>query len=197
MVLAALAVASPRKPPLRLKRNATSNTHVEEARPACSQQDPSSLRTYRSKDFAVTVIPPQTPLTERENARTPIEQVPVGKNQKAAIVDHQLQAGIVLAQAPTDPAIARGALQCRGRKAQQRDPLLPPACHIPQRLADLRQIAQVVMLAHELLVAGLLAGTNQPDHHLAKLRRRSSVNALRMHSGARIPGRGRDVQKNL
>ena len=92
---------------------------------------------------------------------------------------------------------ACSALQCRGRKAQQRDPLLPPACHIPQRLADLRQIAQVVMLAHELLVAGLLAGTNQPDHHLAKLRRRSSLNALRMHSGARIPGRGRDVQKNL
>src|SRR5437879_12066207 len=42
-------------------------------------------------------IPRQTPLTERENARPQIEQVPVGKNQKAAIVDHQLQAGILLA----------------------------------------------------------------------------------------------------
>src|SRR2546429_4037645 len=70
--------------------------------------------------------PSANALTERENARPQIEQVPVRKNQKAAIVDHQLQARILLAEAPTDPAIACRALQCRGRKAQQRDPLLPP-----------------------------------------------------------------------
>src|SRR5439155_15651302 len=79
-----------------------------------------------------------------------------------AIVDHQLQAGILLAEAPTDPAIACRALQCRGRKAQQRDPLLPPARHVPKRFSNLGQMAQVVMLSHELLVARLFAGMNEP-----------------------------------
>src|SRR5207244_2257102 len=122
-------------------------------------------------------IPRQTPLTERENAGPQIEQVPVGKNQKAAIVDHQLQARILLAEAPTDPAIACRALQCRGRKAQQRDPLLPLARHVPKRFSSLWQMARLVMLSHELLVARLFAGMNEPHHHLAQFRTRSRVTA--------------------
>src|SRR5437899_5456145 len=58
-------------------------------------------------------IPGQTPLTERENARPQVEEVPVRKNQEAAVVDYQLQAAVVLAQGPTNPAIAHGALQDR------------------------------------------------------------------------------------
>src|SRR5205807_5435282 len=42
-------------------------------------------------------IPGQTPLTERENARPQVEEVPVRKNQEAAVVDYQLQAAVVLA----------------------------------------------------------------------------------------------------
>src|SRR2546430_8120135 len=64
-------------------------------------------------------IPGQTPLTERENARPQVEEVPVRKNQEAAVVDYQLQAAVVLAQGPTNPAIAHGALQSRARKTQQ------------------------------------------------------------------------------
>src|SRR5205814_7656126 len=60
-------------------------------------------------------IPGQTPLTERENARPQVEEVPVRKNQEAAVVDYQLQAVVVLAQGPTNPAIAHGALQSRAR----------------------------------------------------------------------------------
>src|SRR2546429_241153 len=110
---------------------------------------------------------------------------------------HQLQAGILLAEAPTDPAIACRALQCRGRKAQQRDPLLPPARHVPKRFSNLGQMAQVVMLSHELLVARLFAGMNEPHHHLAQFRTRSRVTALGTHSRVRIQGQDRAVQENL
>jgi hypothetical protein len=135
-------------------------------------------------------IPRQTPLTERQNARPQVEQVPVGKNEKAAVIDHQLQAAEVLTQAPTDPAIARGALQRRSRKAQQREPLLSPGRHVPKRFSNLGQIAQVVVLAHQFPVARLFAGTNQPDHRLAQLRPRSRINLLRMHSISEDTGAG-------
>jgi len=54
-----------------------------------------------------------------------------------------------------------------------------------------------VMLSHELLVARLFAGMNEPHHHLAQFRTRSRVTALGTHSRARIQGQDRDVQKNL
>src|SRR5437870_13404202 len=94
-------------------------------RPAMTLRVDKGFQQHHAVPERVFPIPRQTPLTERENAGPQIEQVPVGKNQKAAIVDHQLQAGILLAEAPTDPAIACRALQCRGRKAQQRDPIAP------------------------------------------------------------------------
>src|SRR5256884_49303 len=65
---------------------------------------------------------------ERE---TQVEEVPVRKNQEAAVVDYQLQAAVVLAQGPTNPAIAHGALQSRARKTQQGEPLLSPGRHVP------------------------------------------------------------------
>ena len=166
-------------------------------RPAMTLRVDKGFQQHHAVPERFFPIPRQTPLTERENARPQIEQVPVGKNEKAAIVDHQLQAGILMAEAPTDPAIACGALQCRGRKAQQCDPLLPPARHVPKRFSNLGQMAQVVMLSHELLVAGLFAEMNEPHHHLAQFRTRSRVIALGTHSRARIQGQDRDVQKNL
>src|SRR2546429_6300421 len=48
------------------------------------------------------------------------------RSQEAAVVDYQLQAAVVLAQGPTNPAIAHGALQSRARKTQQGEPLLSP-----------------------------------------------------------------------
>jgi len=114
-------------------------------------------------------IAPQTPLAERQHPRPQVENMPLGQDEKTAVVDHQLQAAIALAKIPTDPAIARGALEGTGRKAQQGHPFLPPGGDIPQRFADLRQGPQVVVLLHQLLITGLFEGTNRPDHDLAKV----------------------------
>jgi len=54
-----------------------------------------------------------------------------------------------------------------------------------------------VMLSHELLVARLFAGMNEPHHHLAQFRTRSRVTALGTHSRVRIQGQDRAVQENL
>ncbi len=111
----------------------------------------------------------QTPWAERQNPGPQVENMPVGQDEKAAVVDHQLQAAIAMAKVPTDPAIARGALERTGRKAQQGHPFLPPGGDIPQGFADLRQCPQVVILLHQLLVTGLFQATNRPDNDLAKV----------------------------
>src|SRR5208337_4569734 len=67
------------------------------------------------------------------------------------------------------------ALEGRGGKAQQRCPFLPPGGNIPERLADLRQCPQVVMLLHQLPVTRLIAGTNGPDHDLTQVQERISL----------------------
>src|SRR5271157_4893949 len=98
--------------------------------------------------------------------------MPVGQDEKAAVVDDQLQAAIALAKVPTDPMIAHRALEGRGGKAQQRYPFLPPGGNVPERLADLRQSPQVVVLPHQFLVASLVAGANRPDNDLTQVQRR-------------------------
>jgi hypothetical protein len=80
----------------------------------------------------------QTPLAERQNPRPQIENMPVGQDEKTAVVDHQFQAAVALAKVPTDPTITHRALEGRGGKAQQRCPFLLPGGNIPERLADLR-----------------------------------------------------------
>ena len=111
-------------------------------------------------------IAPQTPLAERQNPRPQIENMPGGQNEKTAVVDDQLQAAIAMAKVPTDPTITHRALERRGGKAQQGYPFLPPGGNIPERLADLRQCPQVMMLLHQLPVTRLIAGTNGPDYDL-------------------------------
>ena len=123
-----------------------------------------------------------TLLTQPEYAGPQIGQVPVGQNQKTAVVDDQLQAAITMAQIPADPAIARSTLQRTGRKAQQGNPLLLPPGHIPDGLADLRQCAQVMVLPHQLLVAPLLARTNWLHNDLVKVQPRLSGIYSREHS---------------
>src|ERR1700728_1922237 len=95
--------------------------------------------------------------------------MPVGQDEKAAVVDDQLQAAIALAKVPTDPIVTHGALEGRGGKAQQRYPFFPPGGNVPERLADLRQSSQVVVLSHEFLVALLVAGANGPDNDLTQV----------------------------
>src|ERR1700728_4429800 len=95
--------------------------------------------------------------------------MPVGQDEKASVVDDQLQAAIALAKVPTDPIVTHGALEGRGGKAQQRYPFFPPGGNVPERLADLRQSSQVVVLSHEFLVALLVAGANGPDNDLTQV----------------------------
>src|SRR5437879_12927710 len=95
--------------------------------------------------------------------------MPLRQDEKAAVVDDQLQAAIAMAKIPTNPAVARRALEGAGRKAQQGHPLPIPGGEIPQGFADLRQTTQVVMLSHQILVTRLFAGTNRSDQDLPKV----------------------------
>src|SRR5207249_2807425 len=65
------------------------------------------------------------------------------------------------------------------------------------RFSDLRQIAQVVVRAHELLVAPLFVGANQPHDHLAQFGTPSPIDFLRMHSAVSIQEGNRKVQYKL
>jgi len=80
----------------------------------------------------------------------------------SGVVRQQVQARILLPIAPADPAVAGGNLQCGRREAQQRHPLLAPARHVPQRLANLPQRPEVVVRLHQLLVASALLGPHPP-----------------------------------
>ena len=56
---------------------------------------------------------------------------------------------------PADPPIACAALQCSSGEGNKGDLVIAPQCDIPKSLADFRQIAQVMMLTHQLLIAPL------------------------------------------
>src|SRR3972149_113757 len=71
-----------------------------------------------------------------------------------------------MAQVPTNPAIPCSTLQGRGGKAHKSYPLIAPGGDVPERLADLGQRTQVMMLLHEFLVALLLEWTNGTNKNL-------------------------------
>ena len=51
------------------------------------------------------------------------------KNEKTAVVGHQVQAIILMAEVPADPAITRCTLPGGGGKAQKGDPFIVPGSH--------------------------------------------------------------------
>ena len=95
--------------------------------------------------------------------------MPVGQDEKAAVIDDQLEAVILMAEAPSDPLIPCSALQRRSGKTQQGHPLIAPEGNVPERLADLGQSPQVMMLPHQFLVTLLLRGTYKPDKNLSQI----------------------------
>jgi hypothetical protein len=95
--------------------------------------------------------------------------MPVGQDEKAAVIDDQLEAVILMAQGPTDPAIPCSALQGRGRKTQKGYPLIAPSGNVPESLANLGQKTQVMMFLHQLLVTLLFEWTNRPDKNLPQI----------------------------
>ena len=95
--------------------------------------------------------------------------MPVGQDEKAAVIDDQLEAVILMAEVPPDPAISCSALQSRGGKAQKGYPLIAPEGNVPEGFADLRQRTQVMMLLHQFLITLLFEPTNGPDKNLSQI----------------------------
>ena len=62
--------------------------------------------------------------------------MPVGQDQQAAVVGDEVQAAILVAAIPANPAIPHGAFPGRRRKAQQGHPLAEVGRHAPQGFAE-------------------------------------------------------------
>src|SRR3990172_62653 len=95
--------------------------------------------------------------------------MPVGQDEKAAVIDDQLEAVILMAKVPSDPTIPCSALQSRGGKAQKGHPLIAPEGNVPERLADLGQRPQIMMLLHQFLITLFFAWTNRTDKNLSQI----------------------------
>ena len=100
---------------------------------------------------------------EREHPRADIGPVPVRQDQETTIVGNQLQAVILGAKVPTDPAVTHPTFKGRRRETQLGYPLIPPGRDIPDRLADLREIPEIVMRRHLLPIALLFAALYRAD----------------------------------
>ena len=110
----------------------------------------------------------QPPFAQRQHPRAQVRHAPARQDQEAAVVGEQVLAVVLRAEVPADPAVAGAALQRRRREAGQRHPLAAPARGVPQRLADLRQRAQVVVRLHQLPVAPFVPGRHRLHGHLAQ-----------------------------
>ncbi len=111
----------------------------------------------------------QPPFAQRQHPRAQVRRAPARQDQEAAVVGEQVLAIVLRAEVPADPAVAGAALQGRRREADQRHPRAAPARGVPQRLADLRRRAQVVVRSHQLPVAPFLLRRHRLDRHLAQL----------------------------
>ena len=106
---------------------------------------------------------------QRQHPRAQVRHAPARQDQEAAVVGEQVLAVVLGAEVPADPAVAGAALQRRRREAGQRHPLAAPARGVPQRLADLRQRAQVVVRPHQALVAPFVLRRHRLHGNLAQL----------------------------
>ena len=133
----------------------------------------------------------QPPFAQRQHPRAQVRPAPAGQDQEAAVVGEQVLAVVLRAEVPADPAVAGAALQRRRREADQRHPAAAPARGIPQRLADLRHRAQVVVRRHQALVAPFVLGRHRLDDHLAQ---RHAAPRLRVNLAAFLLLPGANVQ---
>ena len=83
-----------------------------------------------------------------------------GQDQKPAVVGDQMQAVVLMAEIPSDPGVACGALPGSRGETQQGQPLLVPGGDIPQGVADLRQRPEIVIGLHQGLEALLFRRRN-------------------------------------
>jgi hypothetical protein len=95
--------------------------------------------------------------------------MPVGQDEKAAVIDDQLEAVILMAEVPSDPAISGSALQSCGGKAQKGYPLIVPEGNVPEGFADFSQRTQIMMFLHQFLITLLFEPTNGPYKNLSQI----------------------------
>ena len=84
---------------------------------------------------------------------------------------YPMQASASLIIVPTNPSIPGAYMISRRGPAQQRQPLSPIFNHITQSLTHQIGILQVVMLADQLVLAGLFLGSHLPHGDFAQYRR--------------------------
>ena len=135
------------------RTRATKALGQPQARPVRGTVD-GSLKTRRvdkglqqEQPLAETIRPIRDDalLAQRKHLRTQICAVPVGQNQKPAIVGDQSQAIILMPEIPADPAVTNPTFPRRSRKTEQRGPIFAAGRDVPERVADLGQIAQIVV----------------------------------------------------
>lgn len=98
-------------------------------------------------------IPADAPGNQPEHTGSQVRQTTLGQNQEPAVVGDQAQAVVLGAKVPADPAITRPAFEGRRREADLRQPLILPGRDIPDRLADFRECAKLVVPRHPRLQA--------------------------------------------
>ena len=162
---------------------------VHRAAEACRIDE--GLQQHKRVAEARRPVRRQPPFAQRQHPRAQVRQPPAGQDQEAAVVGEQVLAVVLRAEVPADPAVAGAALQRRRREADQRHPVAAPARGIPQRLADLRQRAQVVVRRHQALVAPFVLGRHRLDDHLAQ---RHAAPRLRVNLAAFLLLPGANVQ---
>lgn len=111
-------------------------THMEpvcgpvDGAPEASRVD-KSLQQQHGMAEGVLPIAGESLLAQGQNPGAKVWNVPIGKDKKTAVVDHQLQTIILVAGAPTDPSVPCAALPGRGGKAHKGHPLVLPARDVP------------------------------------------------------------------
>jgi len=127
------------------------------------------LQQYQGMPEGLLPISGESLFAQRQHPRTQIGNMPVRKDQKTAVIDHQFEAIVLMAQVPTDPAISCCAFPGCRRETQKSYPLITPQSNIPKRFADLGRAAQVVMLLHQFLKPALLQTTSGPHNDFPQI----------------------------
>ena len=124
--------------------------------------------TFRFLGFG-SIIPQCAFLTQRQDARGRIAKVVPGKDEETAVIVQQVQAIILMAEVPSDPAIPCRTLPSRGGEAQKSGPFIMPRGQMPEGPTDLREEPQARMPLHLFPVLWLFKGTNRPDNDFLQL----------------------------
>ena len=108
------------------------------------------------------------PGAERQEPRAEVR--PTSGKKLADVAGDQVQPPVLFAPAPSDPCVARAALERRGREGGQRGPRAAAVIgRMPDGLADLRRCAETVVLVHERAEARLLVRRHRRHGQLREI----------------------------